>query len=267
MSDLEDGLNKGHKLVKITTEVNPFAVIVGSIPSIVPELRDSGRTFAGGSTVFQERLDALVSNDPERIDAWCNNYFYLSDACIVHEDKVKFQPDSPLLTGIRGIEKTSDGYYIAIDADAVRKAVNGNMKYFKVSPSHAVYYGSDGKIQKTVQNVVLLPYANPTHIELSPDQFDSVAVGVMNRKDFIHGRDMAEAEIVNEGKVIHPVYLALYPESLMVDLVRKTFARAKKEDGYDTNRGIYLPSEPNSPRLRALCVDGLGYWSRLYGNY
>ena len=264
MSDLVESLNAGHDLVEVIARVNPFDVKMGPIPSVVPELRDSGRTFAGGRTVLQERLDAFVSDDKERIDAWCNNYFHLADAGIVYEGMVKFQFDSPLLTGIMGIVSHGGITYVAIDADAVSKAVNGNMKHFKVSSSETVFYGSS---TKTVQNVVLLPYANPTHIELSPDQFDSVAVGVMNRKDFIHGRDMAEAEIVNEGKVIHPVYLALYPESLMVDLVRKTFARAKKEDGYDTNRGIYLPSEPNSPRLRALCVDGLGYWSRLYGNY
>ncbi len=62
----------------------------------------------------------------ERMKGW-GNYHDIADACLTFEDLVKLQLDSPLLTGIRGVVKTNDGPYVAVDAEAVNTVTNGNM--------------------------------------------------------------------------------------------------------------------------------------------
>ncbi|HLD06749.1 MAG TPA: hypothetical protein VJC16_04415 [Candidatus Nanoarchaeia archaeon] len=46
MADLADLLNQGHKQVPISILADRFDVQMGSIPEIVPFLRDRGRSFA-----------------------------------------------------------------------------------------------------------------------------------------------------------------------------------------------------------------------------
>src|SRR3989338_802075 len=130
MSGLTALLNKGRKQVPVIRMVDPFDVKIGPIPEIVPVFEDDVRVFAGGKVVLAERLKALRSEDANRIEAWGNNYYDLADACITFEDLLKPLPYSPLLTGMRGVVKTSDGLYVAVDAKAVSKATK-QMDYFK----------------------------------------------------------------------------------------------------------------------------------------
>ena len=117
---LTDMLNKGK--IQVVQSI-PFQDYDGAIPENIPAIRTDERKVAGGNIVLKERLDALKSEDPERIEGWGENYFYLADACITFEDLVKLQPDSSFLTGIRGIVETQDGLYVAIDAKAVESAI------------------------------------------------------------------------------------------------------------------------------------------------
>ena len=274
MPDLVDTLNNGHEPVnnghepvEITLRVNPFDVKMGPIPSVVPLFREEGRIFGGGRVVLQERSDALRSKDAERIHAWGNKYYDLADAILTFEDLAKFQADSPLLTGIRGIVRTRDGPYIAVDAEAVSRATKADMRYFKLSASEPVTYGvGDDNISKQARDVVLFRYAEPHYVGLSADQFSSIDAGALKRADFIHGRDMEKAEIIKGEKVIHPVYKALWPAALVVPLVSETFKFTETEYGYGTNIGLYLAEEPqNHTELRALYAGGLDYRSGLYG--
>ena len=87
-------LNKG---------IEPFEAYSGSIPETVPAIRLDGRVWASGNIVLQQILDALNLGDKERISAWGENYFDLSDLLAAFEDRIKLQPDSGFLTGIRGV--------------------------------------------------------------------------------------------------------------------------------------------------------------------
>lgn len=268
MPDLTALLNKGHEQVQVTRMVDPFDVKMGPIPEIVPVLRDDGRAFASGKVVLAERLNALLSGDTNQISAWGVNYFDLADACITFEDMLKAQPDSPLLKGIRGVVETSDGLYIAVDAEAVSKAAKGNMRYFQVRDSETVTYGTeDNKVSKQANDVVLLRYAKPEYVALTPDQFNSVDAKAMKRSDFIHGRDMEQSEIVNNGRVVHPVYKALLGNRLAVPLVNETFRFNGRVYDYNANMGVFIPGEPQeNAEIRAFYTGKLGERSGLWGN-
>ena len=255
---LEHGLNKHFKIVL------PYQTYKGAIPLNAPAIRKDGRTWAGGDIVLVQRVNALESKDSERINAWGNQFYDLSDACIVFEDKVKPQPNSPLLKGIRGV--ALDGDYVAVDAKSVEDAIkSGAMEHFKVTESATVQYKNDGKLQnEIVENIVLLPYDRDS-IKLNSDQYDSIDAKEFNRKDFIHGRDMEESEIVKDGKVIHDIW-GMYEDRIIVPLVKKVFAHNKEEHGYDTNMGVFLPSETkDKAKMRAFYVNRLGDGSRFDG--
>jgi hypothetical protein len=268
MSNLTKILNQDRELVQVTRMVVPFDDKIGPIPEVVPVLRADGRAFAGGRVVLGERLDALRSKNPSKIAAWGNNYFDLADACITFEDLLKAQPDSPLLKGIRGVVTTSDGLYVAVDAEAVSRATK-NMKHFQVRDSEIVTYGlEDNKISQpvSVNDVVLFKYNKPYDIELTPDQFGLIDAKLLKRHDFIYNRDMEQEEIVNDKKVIHPVYKNLYPTKWVVSLVSKTFEFNKKEYNYDANMGIYLAEPQSKAKIRAFYAYGLGEGAGLCGD-
>lgn len=203
MSDLSAILNKGRKPVEVVKRVDRFDVKEGPIPYMVPVLRKDQRTFAGGRVVLKEKLHALRSKDDERINGW-GNYYNIADACLTFEDTIKLQLDSPLLTRIRGVVRTNDGLYVAVDANAVELAVS-SMEYFKVSDSETVTYDSEGRQREKAQDVVLLQYNVPYNVQLTADQFKAVKAKPMSRKDILHNRDMSMDEIIKRGKVIHPV--------------------------------------------------------------
>ncbi len=270
MSNLISLLNQGSEQVPITRMVDPFDVKMGPIPDVVPIYRDEGRTLAGGKVILAKRLKALRSGDAQQIDAWGNTYFDFADMSLTFEDFLKAQSDSPLLTGIRGVVETSDGLYVAIDAEAVSKATKGDMGSFEVRDSEIVTYGlRDNKVSKQVNDVVLLKYAKPFYVEMDGDQFNAIAVEEMKRADFVHGRDLEKNEIVDKRKVVHPVYKALYPSKLVNPLVSETFKFNKEKYGYDTNMGVYFASEPQDhAEMRAFYVGWLYLRSGLCGcNY
>jgi len=268
MSNLISLLNQGREQVPITRMVDPFDVKMGPIPDVVPMYRDEGKIFAGGKVVLAEKLKALRSGDAQQINAWGNNYFDLADMSLTFEDLLKAQSDSPLLKGIRGVVETSDGLYVAVNAEAVSKATKGKMESFKVRDSEKVTYGlRDNKVSKQVSDVVLLKYTKPIYVEMDGDQFNAIAVEAMKRADFVHGRDLEKNEIVDKRKVVHPVYKALYSAKLVNPLVSETFKFNKERYGYDTNMGIYLASEPQDhAEMRAFCVGRLGSRWWLYGS-
>ncbi|MBI4149056.1 hypothetical protein HY491_01285 [Candidatus Woesearchaeota archaeon] len=268
MEGLTALLNHGRKQVPITILVDRFEVQDGPIPNIVPFLRDHGRSFASGKVVFTERLNALRSGNPEQIAAWGNYYYYdLADACVTHEDKLKPQPNSPLLRGIQGVVHTADGHYVAVGAAAVSQAVKGNMKYFPVRRSETVHYGVDGMVSRPVHDVVLFAYADTDYVRLTPDQFTAVDAKALKRSAFIHGRDMDMTEIVDGKNVVHPVYRALYPDRLIAPLTHEIFAFNRREYAYDKNMGVYVTEEPQDhAELRTFRADWLDNRSRLNGN-
>jgi len=264
MLDLSAKLNRGHPPVERITTVNLFEAYRGMLPYIVPVLTKDRRTFAGGRVVLKERLDALVSGDEERIEAWGDNHFDLADACIIYGDEMKFQLDSPLLTGIKGVVNIHLDRYIAIDIESVNAATNGNMECFEVSDSAIVTYGF-GKYQQreTVQNVVLLKIGTcttPSYIELSEEQFKAVNAAPINTKDMIFGRIPGPSmdEIVKNGEVIHLPW-AIFPSEIVVPLVKKTFEYSRERYGYDTVMGVFFPRKPeaNCAEMRALHVERL----------
>jgi len=259
--DLTEKLNKGFMM--------PFKVYNGPIPQAVPAIRKDGRAFAGGDMVLAQKLDALQPQDEEKIDGWGNNYFDLADLCLTFEDLVKLQPNSPLLTGIRGVVNAQNGLFIAVDADAVKAAVSQNgWKYFKAQLSaseKAEYTARDGEqCNEEAKDIILLPYDGKS-FKLNPDQFKAVKAEELKRKNMIYGRDMKKDEIVKRGKVIHSAY-KIYPANLVVLLTDKVFEYAGKKWGYDTNMGLFLPDElQNIAEGRALCALRLDDGSRLDG--
>jgi hypothetical protein len=229
-----------------------------------------GGVFAGGNVVLNQRLNALQSEDKDKIQGWGMNDFHLADLSLLLEDLVKLQPDSPLLKGIAGVVETSDGNCVAIDANYVYAAVKkGKYKPFKkqLSRLELVKYSANEEelYWVKVPNVILFPY-DGTSIKLNPDQFNAVNAEPIKRKDIIHDRDMEEREIVKSGKVIHPAW-KIYNPKMIVSLVRKTFEYNKKTYDHDTNMGFYLPNKPrNNAQGYALRVSTLyfPYWSRLF---
>jgi len=268
-NNLITAMNQGtpRQTVTITTEIDAFDVKQGAIPYTVPALRKEGRIFAGGNVVLKKRLDALTSQDQAKINVWGNNYFNLADLCLIFEDQVKLQADSPLLTGIRGVVETQDDLFAAIDAEYAARAVK-DMKPFKVSGSETVVYGlGDNQRSESAQNVVLLRYVAPNYVELNADQFNSVNVETLRRKDLIIDRDMRQDEIVKEDQVIHKAF-SIYPVEMVVPFVQKTFEYNKRTYNYDTNMGLYLTSPPQDhAEMRVLCVDRLCGRSWLSGYY
>lgn len=258
---LDELLNIGH---------NTFEHFEGPIPETVGGIRSVGREFAGGNIVHRLRLEALQSGDRDRIlQGFGEKHYDLADACITFENLVKLQPDSTLLKGIRGVVETQDGLYVAIDAKAVESALkNGGMQYFKVSEQEIVNYIINGKSQQeTASDVVLLPY-NRSSLKFTPEQFRAINVPEIKRSNIIYNRDVAEEEIVRDGKVLpNTAWGILYPAELIVPLVQKTFEFNREEWSYDTNMGLFLPtSEPkNNAEGRALFVGRLWDWSRLGG--
>jgi len=252
MNVLDAQLNKGFVL--------PFQTYEGSIPLNVPAISKDGRVFAGGNIVLGQRLGALQLGDEDLINGWGNNYFDLADLALVLEDRVKFQPDSPLLKGIVGVVETSDGSYVAVDARAVDVILKkGKYGLFKrqFSESEVAHYLRDGKKQpEVVSNVILFPYDGDS-IKLTSDQFNAVDATAIKRKNIVHGRDLEKNEIVKGDKVTHPAW-KMYDPKMIVPLVRKTFEHNKKAYGYTDNMGLYLPDEPqDNAEGRALCVGRL----------
>ena len=246
--------------------VLPFQDYTGPIPETVPAIRLDGREWASGNVVLKQKLDALVSRDKERISAWGGYYFDLSDLLAAFEDRIKLQTDSGFLKGIRGVVEAEDGLYVAVDAGRVQSAVSQDgMKYFEVKGPVTVSYIRKGeKQEETVAEVVLLPYDRDS-VRFTPDQFRAINAPEAKRADIIYGRDMEQEEIVKDGKVIHFAWASYNPD-VVAPLVPKIFRFNKETYGYDTNMGLYLPSEPSEKgEGRALVADGLGGGSRLVG--
>ena len=256
---LDELLNIGH---------NPFETRMGPIPETIGGIRADGREFAGGNIVHRLRLEALQSGDRDRImQAVGNKHYDLADASITFEDLLKLQPDSHLLKGIRGVVETQDGLYVAIDANSVNAALkNEGMKYFTVRGSETVNYRTkEGELkQETALDVVLLPY-NRNSVKFTPDQFRAINATELRRKDLACDRDLAQEEIVRDGKVVHPAW-AIYPAEIIAPLVAETFKFNKREWDYDKNMGFFLPGEPtDNAEMRALYVGRLWGMSWLDG--
>ncbi len=252
---------------------NPFQNYMGHIPETVPSIRLDGREFASGDVVFEKRLQALLSEDKERIGALGENYFDLSDLLVAFEDSIKLQPNSGFLTGIRGVVDAEDGSYVAVDAGHVKSAVSlDGMKYFKVKGPVTVSYirqnneGQKKEVTEIVADAVLLHY-NGDSVSFTPDQFRAINAPEAKRANIIHGRDMKQEEIIKDGKVIHFAWKAYNPNVVSL-LVQKIFEFNKEKYGYDANMGFYLPFEPSGKgEGRALYASRLGYRSRLIGKY
>ncbi|MBI2112067.1 hypothetical protein HYT52_00840, partial [Candidatus Woesearchaeota archaeon] len=167
---------------------------------------------------------------------------------------------------IRGIVETADGLYIAVSAAAVSAAAKHEMRYFPVSTSETVTYSvGDSKVKRPVTDVVLFEYAHPA-LKLSGDQFNAIDAQSLRKDDFVHQRDMKAKEIVKGGKVVHPVYKALWPADLVVPLVAETFEFNKRTYGFDVNMGLYLSGElETQAELLVFCIGGLVNSSRLGG--
>src|SRR3989338_8235337 len=230
--------------------VKPFQDYTGPVPETVPAIRLDGREWASGNIVLAQRLGALESGDEERINAWGENYFDLSDLLAVFEDSIKLQPNSGFLTGIRGVVDAGDGLYVAVDASYVKSAVSKDgMKYFEVEGPVTVRYirkndeGQEESVTETVADVVLLPY-DMDSVSFTPDQFRAINAPEAKRANVIHGRGMEQKEIVKGGKVIHFAWASYNPD-VVVPLVPKMFEFNEKTYGYDTNMGLYLPSDPS----------------------
>ena len=248
---LEDALNMHTGLV-----IKTVFQIYKEGPYLAASLiRHDGRAFAGGKVVLKERLEALLSGDPERVQAWGENYFNLADACIVFEDAVKLQPDSPLITGLRGFFGTVDGDFVAIDAKVFEAAlIEGGMRYFNVSDSETVTNGLWKK--EEVQDVVVLPY-DPASVKFTPDQFKAIKADEIKRKDMIYNKHMEIKEVVRDGCVMHPAW-QIYPAEIIAPLVREVFHFNTMVHNYNVNMGIFLPEEPSDEaEMRTLFVGGL----------
>jgi len=255
-------MNKGREPVQTTVEVMPFEPMVGPILYTVPLLREKGRAFAAGRVVLKERLDAMVSEDDERINVWCRNYFDLSDACITFEDKVKVQPDSAMLKGIRGVVKTCDGESIAIDAEAVYKSTKGRMG-FDFRQNETVHYGEDGRT-RLVHDVALFRLMKE-YIEIDADQFKAMPGRALKRDQFAHGFQFDITDMIRKGEVVHEIYNHLWPSELFVPLVKHTF-RLLREENKRKGMGFYLQKEPKeNAELRNFCIERIGIHSRING--
>ena len=247
--------------------VKPFQDYTGPIPETVPAIRLDGREWASGNIVFAQRLGALESEDRERIEAWGQNTFNLPDLLTTFEDSIKLQPNSGFLTGIRGVVDAEDGLYVAIGASYVQSAVSQDgMKYFEVKGPVTVSYIRKGEGQEeTVTDVVLLPY-NRDSVSFTPDQFRAINAPEAKRANIIHGRDMEQEEIVEDGKAIHFAWASYNPD-VVVPLVPKIFEFNKEAYGRDRNMGLELPfNEPSGKgKGRALIASRLWSGSMLYG--
>ncbi len=268
MSDLITLLNQNRELVPVTRMVTLYDVKIGSIPKVIPIFWEDGRIFAGGEVVLGERLNALRSGNDEQIQAWGNYDYDLADACLTFEDLLKVQHDSPFLRGIRGVVETSDCLYVAVDAEAVSEATKNNMKYFEVRDLETVNYGfENNKVSKQVKDVVLFSYVEPNYVNFSSDQFESVDAVKLKRDDFTYGRNMKKEEITARGKVVHPVYGALWPAEWFIPLVEEIFKFNKEKYNHDTNMGLYLTEKPQGhAEMRAFYASRLNCWSRLCGS-
>ena len=250
----------------------PFKAYEGSIPETVPLIRADGRTFAGGNVVLKRRLDALQSQDKEGISGWGMNYFDLADASITYGDKVKFQTDSPLLTGIQGVVEIEDRLYVAIGLDDLEKVlVSGGIDSFEPRESETAKYrqrngaGDVELVEGQVTNVVLLPYDNDS-MHLTAQQYEALNGVEVRREDMVHGRELRQDEIVQGDGVVHKP-LTIYPSEVIIPLVEETFQFNKREYDYDTNLGLFLPSEPQEgAEVRALFVFWLDIRSSLLGD-
>jgi len=249
----------------------PFQSYEESIPETVPLIRADGRTFAGGKVILKRRLEALQSQNKEGIEGWGLNYFDLADASITYEDRVKFQTDSPLLTGIQGIVERDGRLYVAIGLEDLEKSlVSGGIDAFELREAVTAKYkerNDDGDVKLVegqVTNVVLLPYDRRS-MHLTGQQYEVLNGIEIKREDMIHGRDLRQDEVVQDGEVVHPVW-KIYSAETVVPLVEETFKFNKENYDYNTNLGLFLPSEPQErAEVRALFVGRLGNGSRLYG--
>jgi len=263
---LDNQLNK-HLVQIITPE--KFKVYQGPIPETIPLITNQGRIVAGGNIIFNERRDALSSQNQERINAWGNNYYDLADASLTFEDLLKIQPDSYLLKGIQGIVNTNDGLMVAVDANAVKRSTKQRTwKYFQsqFSKQETVIFGTGNQEQKQgVEDIVLFHYDNDS-IKLKADQFKAVKAQEIKRKDIVYGEDLQQEQVVKDGKVVHKVWQQ-YDPKVIVPFAEETFAFAGKEYNFDTNMGVFLPNETqDNAEMRALCLIRLGGRSRLCGN-
>ena len=269
-----DVFNEGEPLVEIVGAelVKPYDVRMGPIPEVVGGFNADGRESSGGDVVFAKRLDALKSNEGNKIAAWGNNHFDLSDLVLTFEDLVNFQKNSGFLKGILGVVNTQDGLCIAVDAGQLRESIDSDgWKYFKgqLSSSERVHYiNQSGKVeQREVSDVVLLPYDRRS-FRLTPDQFGVVKTGgPINRKNLYLGEVREKDQIVQGEKVVCPI-LGKYDPDIIVPFVDETFKHNKREYDYDTNFGLWLAKEPEgNAEGRALCVNGLDYRSGLLGSF
>lgn len=245
-----------------------FHIYRGGIPNIVPAMRKDSRTFAGGKTVLEEMLKALKSGDREKTAVWDVNFFDLADLCVVFENLVKIQLDSPFLTGIIGTYYTDKDTYIAINPEEARSAVSSNgWGYFEHQVKGPIKVGciKDGRLQEeNAAKALLMPYPNRISMIFTPDQFEALDVVEIKKENACPNRDMEEGEIVGNGKVINPL-LAEYPSEIILPLVDLVFGYNEKLYKYNRNMGFYLPSmsKKDEARGRALVISGLCMHSRI----
>ncbi|MAG20540.1 hypothetical protein CL618_03855, partial [archaeon] len=223
----------------------------GPIPWIVPTIKLDGRTPADGDYVLNLLLQALQSEDPERINAFETQWYDLADAIIPSKTGlVKLQKDSPFIKGIQGVLENQ----VAIDAEALAQGIT-DTQHFPVTDSVEATYLKDGQKQThQVENVVLLPY-DGSSIHLTTPQFDAVSAEPVRRKDMILDRDLTQEEITQ-----HPLW-----KQYSVDLEALAQEVAKHTER-ERNMGMYVPSTPQEgAEIRAAYLDRLDNRSRLNG--
>ncbi|MAG20461.1 hypothetical protein CL618_03450 [archaeon] len=248
---LTEQLNKGYEL--------PIKPYTGPIPLTIPAIKLDGRTPADGDYILKKRLEALHSQDKERITTWCNHYFDTPDLIATLEDEVKFQPNSPFLIGIQGIVDNQ----VVIDAEVLAQGVTDIDLFGEPTSTQATYSKDGQETQHTVGNVILLSY-NGISISLTPEQFQAIKTESFKRPENTN-RDLPLDQIIEGDQVIHPIWSQYDPETIL-PLTEAIFAFAKTEYGFDTNMGLWLPEETDPAELRAACLGRLGVSSWLGGN-
>ncbi len=201
----------------------------GPLPYCVPLLAEEGIEFAGGNELFslmsremvlRDRLKRLGCDGPYgSTNVLDIGFATLADAIITWGKHIKFQANSPLLKGIRGI---FDEKWLVIDAESVKEAIipGGWVHFEKCLRDRVIVdrYRRDGTnvyvLNEIVNGVVLFPYGD-TKATFNLLQFNSLRGVPIERKNIIDYEISDPKQVVKDGKVIDFPWNGYSPEVIV----------------------------------------------------
>ena len=133
----------------------------------------------------------------------------------------------------------------------------------------AVVYHPDGRVKIVLDSQTLRDMAPETQRVGGALLIGEDVYNTLEGEEFKKGKlGKTESSLSREDVKSHPVWKVLArDQGLLNDYADYIFAEGKERFGYDTAMGVYPDSAGDNPKMRAWCVNWLGFRSVANGRY